>query len=48
MNNMQWAAMWPVWERDAYRVLVGMPEGKKQPARTKCKRECSMKIDLWK
>jgi hypothetical protein len=38
--------MWHVWERNAYRVLVGMPKGKKQPARPKCKRKHSIKMDL--
>jgi len=37
--------MWYVWERNAYRILVRMPEGKKQPGRSKRKQE-RMKIDL--
>jgi hypothetical protein len=37
--------MWHVWERNAYRILVGIPQGKKQPGRSKCKREHSMKMD---
>jgi len=35
------------WERrDAYKILVGKPEGKRPFVRSRCRREVNVKIDL--
>jgi hypothetical protein len=39
--------MWHAWERgDAYRVLVGRPEGKRPLGRPRCRWKDNIKMDL--
>jgi len=40
--------MWHVWKkrRDAYRVLVGKPEGKRLLGRSKCRWKDNIQVDL--
>jgi hypothetical protein len=39
--------MWLAWERKVYRVLVGLPEGKRPLVRPRCSWEDGIRMDLW-
>jgi hypothetical protein len=45
-RRMRWAGHAAAWWRSAYRILVGKPEGKRQPGRPRNRSEDNIKMDL--
>jgi hypothetical protein len=43
---MKWQGMQYTWERSAYKVLIGKPEGKRALGRPRCRWKYTMKMDL--
>jgi hypothetical protein len=38
--------VWPAWERNVYRILVGKPEGQRSFGRCRYRREDNIKMDV--
>jgi hypothetical protein len=47
-SRIRWEGMWHTWgeKRNAYRILVGKPEGKRPLGRPRHRREDNIKMDL--